>query len=73
MSKLRRLYDRLDGWARGLSRSRYAVFVGSVSFFCYVGVGTLLGEPNFPGAFGMGTTLAVLFFAFDANEPDDRT
>jgi hypothetical protein len=68
VSKLRRLYDRLDGWARDLSRGRYAAFVGAVSFSCYVGVGTLLGEPNFPGAFGTGITLAVLFFAFDAND-----
>jgi len=67
MSQTKRLYNRLDGWARNLSRIRYAAFVGVVSFSCYLFGGALLGKSNIFGAFGIGFTLAALHFAFNPN------
>lgn len=68
MSGTKQLYSRLDRWARNLSRIRYAVFVGVVSFLCYLLGGALLGETSIFGAFGIGFTLAVLHFVFNPND-----
>jgi hypothetical protein len=64
---VKRSYDRVDGWARNLSRTRYAVLVGVVGFSSYVAVGALLGQPSIFGALGLGGTLAALHFLFDTN------
>jgi len=63
----KQLYRRLDGWARRLSRTRYALFVGAVSASCYLLAGALLGGADPFGALGMGVAFFVLYFAFDPN------
>ena len=65
---VKRLYGRLDGWARGLSRTRYALFVGVVASSGYLLAGALLGGADLFGAFGMGVAFTALNFAFDPND-----
>lgn len=67
VESFKRLYHRFDGWARDLSRARYAAFVGAVSTVSYLSVGTLVGESVLIEALAMGVTLGVLFYAFDPN------
>ena len=67
MSELRKLYRRVDEWARNLSRIKYAVCVGVISTLSYSLVGTLFDDSVTIEAVTMGLTLAVLFYAFNPN------
>lgn len=65
MKILRRLYNQIDQWAKGLSRFRYAVFLGSSAAFGVLVVGLLLGEGLYVlQAFTMGVVLLVLEYTF---------
>ena len=65
MGSPRDVYDRFDGWARNLSRERYALFAAVTSFSVYLLVGTLLGDQVWIEAIGTGLTLGVLYYWMD--------
>ena len=67
MTGPRKLYRRLDDWARGLSRLRYALLTGAVVTASVLSVGVLLDTSTTVQAVTMGVTMAALYYAFDAN------
>jgi len=72
MTGPRRLYRRADDWARGLSRVQYALFTGVVVTASVLGVGVVLDTSTTLQAVTMGVTIAVIYYATDANAGDDR-
>lgn len=70
MDTTTQLYHRLDEWARGLSRLRYAALIGVISASSVLLVGTLVGGSTTIEAITMGLTLAILFYAFDPNHQE---
>ena len=70
MTGPRKLYRRLDDWARGLSRLRYALLTGAVVTASVLSVGVLLDTSTTVQAVTMGVTMAALYYAFDANAGD---
>jgi hypothetical protein len=71
MAGPRRLYRRADDWARGLSRVQYALFTGVVVTASVLGVGVVLDTSTTLQAVTMGVTIAVIYYATDANAGDD--
>jgi hypothetical protein len=71
MAGPRQLYRRLDDWARGLSRLRYALLTGVIVTASVLSVGVLLDTSTTVQAVTMGVTMAVLYYAFDVNASDD--
>ncbi|PHQ45371.1 hypothetical protein DJ68_13220 [Halorubrum sp. C3] len=71
MAGPRQLYRRLDDWARGLSRLRYALLTGVIVTASVLAVGVLLDTTTTVQAVTMGVTMAVLYYAFDVNASDD--
>ena len=71
MAGPRQLYHRLDDWARGLSRLRYALLAGVVVTASVLSVGVLLDTSTTVQAATMGVTMAALYYAFDVNAEDD--
>ncbi|RLM75968.1 hypothetical protein [Halorubrum sp. Atlit-26R] len=67
MTGPRKLYRRLDDWARGLSRLRYALLTGVVVTASVLSVGVLLDATTTVQAVTMGVTMAALYYAFDMN------
>ena len=67
----RRLYRRLDDWARGLSRLRYALLAGVLVAVSVLAVGVVLRESTTVYAAAMGVTMALLYYAADVNAADD--
>ena len=67
MTGPRKLYRRLDDWARGLSRLRYALLTGVVVTASVLSVGVLLDATTTVQAVTMGVTMAALYYAFDVN------
>ncbi|MYL67088.1 hypothetical protein [Halorubrum distributum] len=67
----RQLYRRVDDWARGLSRLRYALLTGVIVTASVLAVGVLLDTTTTVQAVTMGVTMAVLYYAFDVNASDD--
>ncbi|MDV7349495.1 hypothetical protein R3751_06850 [Halorubrum distributum] len=70
MAGPRQLYRRLDDWARGLSRLRYALLTGVIVTASVLGVGVLLDATTTVQAVTMGVTMAALYYAFDVNAED---
>jgi len=66
MSDARRLYRRLDDWARTLSRGQYALAVGLVSGACVYAVG-LFGGPTTFSAVAMAVAMTVVYYVMDPN------
>ena len=65
MISIRRLFNRVDQWARNLSRAQYAVFLGASAAIGVLIVGLLLSEELYViQAFTMGVVLLVLEYAF---------
>ena len=71
MAGPRQLYRRLDDWARGLSRLRYALLAGVIVTATVLSVGVLLDTSTTVQAVTMGVTMAALYYAFDVNAEDD--
>jgi len=71
MAGPRQLYRRLDDWARGLSRLRYALLTGVIVTASVLAVGVLLDTTTTVQAVTMGVTMTVLYYAFDMNAGDD--
>ncbi|WP_423997832.1 hypothetical protein [Halorubrum trapanicum] len=71
MAGPRQLYRRLDDWARGLSRLRYALLTGVIVTASVLAVGVLLDTTTTVQAVTMGVTMAALYYAFDMNAGDD--
>ncbi|GAA0533743.1 hypothetical protein ABNG02_09295 [Halorubrum ejinorense] len=71
MTSPRQLYRRADDWARGLSRVRYALLTGIVASASVLGVGVVLDTSTTVYAVTMGVTMAVVYYATDANAADD--
>ncbi|TKX55801.1 MULTISPECIES: hypothetical protein [Halorubrum] len=71
MAGPRGLYRRIDGWARGLSRLRYALLTGVVVTTSVLAVGVLLDASTTVQAVTMGVVMAVLYYAGDVNSADD--
>jgi uncharacterized membrane protein len=71
MAGPRQLYRRLDDWARGLSRLRYALLAGVIVTATVLSVGVLLDTSTTVQAVTMGVTMAVLYYAFDVNARAD--
>ncbi|QUO46599.1 MULTISPECIES: hypothetical protein [Halorubrum] len=71
MAGPRQLYRRLDDWARGLSRLRYALLTGVIVTASVLAVGVLLDTTTTVQAVTMGVTMTVLYYAFDVNASDD--
>ncbi|MYL16355.1 hypothetical protein GLW36_06790 [Halorubrum terrestre] len=71
MAGPRQLYRRVDDWARGLSRLRYALLTGVIVTASVLAVGVLLDTTTTVQAVTMGVTMAVLYYAFDVNASDD--
>ncbi|EMA64550.1 hypothetical protein C470_01121 [Halorubrum distributum JCM 13561] len=70
MAGPRQLYRRLDDWARGLSRLRYALLTGVIVTASVLAVGVLLDATTTVQAVTMGVTMAALYYAFDVNAED---
>ncbi|OYR83147.1 hypothetical protein DJ71_10790 [Halorubrum sp. E3] len=70
MAGPRQLYRRLDEWARGLSRLRYALLTGVIVTASVLAVGVLLDATTTVQAVTMGVTMAALYYAFDVNAED---
>ncbi|KYH26327.1 hypothetical protein HAPAU_14240 [Halalkalicoccus paucihalophilus] len=68
MGNTKRLYHRVDEWARNLSRIGYAGLVGVVSVVSVLLVGALFGDSTIIEALTTGFTLAILFYAFNPNQ-----
>ena len=66
MSRPRRLYRRLDDWARALSRAQYALLAGLVTGACVYAVG-LFGESTTFSAVAMAVTITVVYYVWDPN------
>jgi hypothetical protein len=65
MSPVRRIFNYADQWARGLSRARYAVFLGASAAIGVLVVGGLLSEQLYlVQAFTMGVVMFALEYAF---------
>ncbi|WP_096392955.1 hypothetical protein [Halorubrum trapanicum] len=71
MTSPRTLYRRLDDWARGLSRLRYALLAGVIVTTTLLSVGILLDITTTVQAVTMGVTMTGLYYAFDVNASDD--
>jgi uncharacterized membrane protein len=71
MAGPRQLYRRLDDWARGLSRLRYALLAGVIVTATVLSVGVLLDTSTTVQAVTMGVTMAMLYYAFDVNARAD--
>ena len=67
MTGPRQLYRRLDDWARGLSRLRYALLTGVIATASVLVVGVLFNTSMTFQAVTMGVTMAALYYAFDMN------
>mgnify|MGYP006275569301 CR=1 FL=1 len=67
MAGSRQLYRRLDGWARGLSRVRYALLTGAVVTASVLSVGLVLDATTTVRAVTMGAVMAALYYAGDVN------
>ncbi|OYR88136.1 hypothetical protein DJ72_00990 [Halorubrum distributum] len=70
MAGPRQLYRRLDEWARGLSRLRYALLTGVIVTASVLAVRVLLDATTTVQAVTMGVTMAALYYAFDVNAED---
>jgi hypothetical protein len=71
MAGPRQLYRRADDWARGLSRVRYALVTGVVVTASVLAVGVVLDRPTTLQAVTMGVTMAIIYYATDANAEAD--
>jgi hypothetical protein len=71
MAGPRQLYRRADDWARGLSRVRYALVTGVVVTASVLAVGVVLDRPMTLQAVTMGVTMAIIYYATDANAEAD--
>ena len=65
MSRLRRLYRRLDDRVRSLSRRNNALLMLLTVSLTHFGVGALLGDASTAGAVAIGLTMGALYYAFD--------
>ncbi len=63
------LYDRLDEWARDLSRARYAGIAGVLSAVTMLLVGMILRESLLVETIAMGVSMAVFYYWFN---PDNK-
>ncbi|QWC20490.1 hypothetical protein [Halorubrum sp. 2020YC2] len=70
MAGPRQLYRRVDDWARGLSRLRYALFTGVIVTVSVLSVGVLLDTSTTVYAVTMGAVMAILYYAGDVNAED---
>ena len=70
MAGPRQLYRRVDDWARGLSRLRYALFTGVIVTVSVLSVGVLLDTSTTVYAVTMGVVMAILYYAGDVNAED---
>jgi hypothetical protein len=71
MGNIRQLYRKIDDWAWGLSRGKYAILPGFIAGFSAFVVSVALGEPNYGFAIGMGLTLAVLYYWSNPNQKEE--
>ena len=65
MSRLPRLYRRLDERVRNLSRRNNALLMVLTSSLAYFSVGVVFGDASVAGALAMGLTMGGLHYAFD--------
>ena len=65
MSRLPRLYRRLDERVRNLSRRNNALLMLLTTSLVYFSVGAVFGDASAAGALAMGLTMGVLYYAFD--------
>jgi len=63
----KRLYNRIDAWARSLSRGRYAVLTGVFTGITVFVFGLLLGDWLLFQAALMSLTMTVVYYVFDPN------
>lgn len=56
---------RLEAWAEGLPRLKFAITIGIASFFGVFAVSLLLRELTVVHAVMMGVTMAIVYYAFD--------
>ena len=68
MESVRDLYRKIDDWAWGLSRGTYAIASGLIAGFSVLAVSTVLGDPSYIFAVGIGLTLTVLYYWSNPNQ-----
>jgi hypothetical protein len=68
MENLRNLYNKIDDWAWGLSRGKYAIFTGFIAGFSSFSVSVALGDPNYNFGIGISLTLTVLYYWSNPNQ-----
>lgn len=72
MHTAKRLYNRVDKWARGLSRGRYAALLGATAAAGILGVGLLLGgDILLVRALTMALVMFGLEYTFGAFRPSE--
>ena len=62
MDAVRRQYNRVDNWARNLSRARYAALLGASSAVGVLSIGLLLSEDVL---LAQALTMGVVMFALE--------
>ncbi|WP_227355159.1 hypothetical protein [Haladaptatus salinisoli] len=62
MAAVKRLYNRTDEWLRGLSRVRYAIFLGTSGGVGVLAAGLLLGDEFF---LVQALTMALVVFGLE--------
>lgn len=55
----------------GLSRVEYAVSAGRIAAFGALAISTVLGDPDYAFAIGIGLTLTVLYYLSNSNHKEE--
>lgn len=71
MGSVRGLYRNIDDWAWRLSRGTYAIVSGLIAGFSVLAVSTVLGDPSYIFAVGIGLTLTVLYYWSNPNQKEE--
>ena len=65
MSTARRLYGRVEEWARNLSRLKYALVVGLTTAIGILVISSALREARLFDAVLMGITMTTVYYVLD--------
>jgi len=71
MGTIRQLYRKIDDWAWGLSRGKYAILAGFIAGLTAFAVSVALGDPNYVIAITMSLTLTVFYYCFSPNQKEE--
>lgn len=71
MSNIRQVYRRLDSWASGLSRGKYAILIGATVALGSLAVTFALGDPDYAFATGISLTMTVLYYWSNPNQKEE--